>query len=198
MSEIVPPLRLLLERSTGRLDGAERRYEKRLSDLAGVYLDERALDARRRDHSDPLAYSVEDFRVDAPGSLVVGTTALEPGVVGEEYAMTRGHIHVVPSAAEIYCCVSGHGVLLMEDLRGETSFLELAPDTVAYVPGGWIHRSVNVGAEPLVVLFAYEANAGQDYGIVERSRGLSSLVVVDGDGWKLVPNPRYVSRTVAG
>ena len=192
----VQPLRLVLERSTGRLAGPVRRYEKRFSDLLGLYLDEQAFRARWHEAGDPLAYSVEDFRVDAPGSLVVGTTVLEPGVVGEEYAMTRGHIHVLPSATEIYYCVSGHGVLVMEDLGGESSVLELSPDCVGYVPGGWIHRSVNVGTDPLVVLFVYEANAGQDYGIVEAACGLSKLVVVNGDGWMLVPNPRYVPRTV--
>ena len=62
--------------------------------------------------------------------------------------------------------------------------------TVSYVPGGWAHRSVNVGAEPLVFFAAYVGDAGHDYDTVERT-GFPVLIVAGDDGPEVVANPRY-------
>ena len=59
------------------------------------------------------------------------------------------------------------------------------------MPGHWVHRSVNVGTERLATLFCYAADAGQDYSIIERAGGMKSLVVADGDGWAVQPNPDH-------
>jgi glucose-6-phosphate isomerase, archaeal len=45
--------------------------------------------------------------------------------------------------------------------------------------------------------FAYPADAGQDYAIIERSGGMRARVVMDGDGWKLVDNTSYRPRSAA-
>jgi glucose-6-phosphate isomerase, archaeal len=197
MAVLELPEGLRVDRDTGALSGSARRYEKRIRDLAGLYLDEAAFAQICDDRGDEVAYWIEDFRAESPGSLTVGSSVLLPGTVGGEYAMTRGHLHQVAEAAEVYHCVAGHGVLIMETLDGEVRAEEMRPDTVVYVPGHWIHRSVNVGRTPLVTVFVYDAAAGQDYGIIERSRGLAKLVTADGNGgWQLSDNPRYVGRDV--
>jgi len=51
--------------------------------------------------------------------------------------------------------------------------------------------ALNTGTERLATLFCYAADAGQDYSIIERAGGMKSLVVVDGDGWAIQPNPDH-------
>ena len=52
-----------------------------------------------------------------------------------------------------------------------------------------------VGSFPLVTLFCYPADAGQDYEIIGRAGGMRDLIVDDGiGGWERTPNPRYVGR----
>lgn len=181
--------------STGRLEGRTGRYEKRLSDLAGVFSDAEAFAAQCANDPDELVYVVEEFRPsEKAGDLIYGTSTLRPGRVGQEFHLTRGHLHRIPDRTEIYHCLSGHGLLLMEDLEGATTVAELRPGATAYVPPHQIHRSVNSGSEPLVTLFCYPADSGQDYDIIERSHGMAHLVVADGPGWTLVPNAAYVHR----
>lgn len=68
----------------------------------------------------------------------------------------------------------------------------LLPGETVRVPGHWVHRSVNVGGEPLVTLFCYAAAAGQDYGLIRRAGGMSSLVVADGaNRWTTRPDPDH-------
>ncbi|GAA1541823.1 glucose-6-phosphate isomerase [Microbacterium ginsengiterrae] len=177
----------------GPIEGRSRRYEKFLGDMSGVYRDEQAWqDAVAERGADELIYSVDDHRYqEGPGALIVGTSTLLPGRYGEEFAVTRGHLHAVADRAELYYCLSGRGVMLLETVDGQSSAIELTPGKAVDVPGHWIHRSVNVGDEPFVTLFCYAADAGQDYGIIAEAGGMKNLVVADGDGWKLAPNPDH-------
>ena len=179
-----------------RLEGRTGRYEKRLADLEELYGDSAAFDALLAERgADALMYHVDEFRPsEAAGDLIVGISTLLPGRVGDEFAMTRGHIHAQHDRTEIYHCLSGHGLMLMETLDGETVVTEMTPGVVAYVPPSHIHRSVNVGDEDLVTLFCYPADAGQDYGIISASHGMRHRVVTDGTGWRLEENGDYVPR----
>lgn len=185
---------VLLEISPeGGIEGRSRRYEKHLGDMAGVYRDEvawRAAVAERG--ADELIYWVDDQRYqEGPGALIVGTSTLLPGRYGDEFAVTRGHLHAVADRAELYHCLSGRGVMLLETLDGRSTAIELTPGRAVNVPGHWIHRSVNVGDEPFVTLFCYAADAGQDYGVISDAGGMKNLVVADGAGWALAPNPDH-------
>ena len=178
----------------GGIEGRSRRYEKVLGDMSGVYRDEAAWQRAVADRgTDELVYWVDDHRYqEGPGALIVGTSTLLPGQYGEEFAVTRGHLHAVADRAELYHCLSGHGVMLLETLDGQVSAIELTPGKAVNVPGHWIHRSVNVGDEPFVTLFCYAADAGQDYEVISEAGGMASLVVSDGaGGWKLAPNPDH-------
>jgi glucose-6-phosphate isomerase len=66
------------------------------------------------------------------------------------------------------------------------------------VPPYWIHRSMNVGDDDLVMLFCYPADSGQDYGIIERAGGMRARIVDDGaGGWKQRDNPAWRARDAA-
>ena len=181
---------------TGEMAGASGSYEKRLKDLEGVYLDEAAFRRRTDEQGDAVVYSVQEQRpAQAVGDIIFGTTFMEPGRIGDEFYMTRGHIHAVPNRPEVYYGESGAGVMLMESPEGETRVLDVAPGVAVYVPPMWVHRSVNVGDAPLIMSFFYPSDSGQDYDIIASSGGMASLIVADAAGWKAVPNPRYRPRT---
>lgn len=195
MQDPTPSPTTRVDAPSGALAGRTGRYEKRLRDLEGVFADAGAFAARLAADRDELVYEVEEFRPsEAAGDLIHGTSTLHPGRVGREFHMTRGHIHRVADRAEIYSCLAGHGLLLLEDPAGVTSLAELTPGVTAHVPPHHIHRSVNVGDEPLVTLFCYPADAGQDYGIIERSGGMRHLVTAAGGGWTAEANDAYVPR----
>ena len=190
--QVVPPVQLTVRAEAGRLEGGNGRYEKFLPDLAGLYRDAAAYEARLAADDGRPVYWVETSRTeDGPGGLITGVSVLEPGTVGEEYVMTRGHLHAVADRSELYVGLSGSGVMVLDSVDGQSRVVEIGPGQAVYVPGHWVHRSVNVGRERLSTLFCYAADAGQDYSIIERAGGMKSLVVTDGDGWAVRPNPDH-------
>jgi glucose-6-phosphate isomerase len=188
----VPPVALTILADDGRLEGSNGRYERFPRDLAGLYRDAAAYQALLLAADDQPAYWVETSRTeDGPGGLITGISVVAPGVVGREYAMTRGHLHAVPDRSELYVGLTGHGVMILETLDGRSEVVEVSPGKAVYVPGYWVHRSVNVGSKRFSTLFCYAADAGQNYGIIERAGGMKSLVVADGDHWAVQPNPDH-------
>lgn len=185
----------------GTMEGAKRVYHKRWGELAGTYRDEAAYqETVERLGAEELAYYVHDHRYqEGPGALIVGTSTLLPGTVGEEYALTRGHLHAIADRAELYHCLSGHGIMLLDTLDGRSVAVELRAGQAVDVPGHWVHRSVNVGDEPFVTLFTYNADAGQDYDIIARAGGMKTLITRTADGgWQQVPNPDHVGYSAQG
>jgi glucose-6-phosphate isomerase len=193
------PIRLSIEPRTGAMVGSTGAKQTRLRDLAGLYADRAAFERLAAGRGGDIAYEVQEFRPGrvAPQELVFGTSTLQPGSVGEEFFMTRGHIHIRADRPEIYACQSGRGVLHMEAPDGATNPVEIEPGSIVYVPAYWVHRSVNIGDKPFITLFCYPADAGQDYGIIERSQGMRTLIVRDGSGWREIENPRYRARSPA-
>ena len=181
---------------SGSLADPARRYVKRVSDLVGIYGDKDEFARAVRQRKDAIAYCVSDLgRSSASGDLIYGITWMAQGRIGDEFYMTRGHIHSNPDRSETYAGLSGTGVLLLESPTGDIRTLDIAPGIVAYVPPYWIHRSVNTGDRPLVMSFCFPADAGQDYGIIERSNGMKVRVVADGDGWRCAENKDYRFRS---
>lgn len=177
------------------LDGRTGRYEKRIKELDGLFADKESFDAASAADPDRVVYHVDEFQPSkATGDLIVGISTLTPGDIGGEFHMTRGHIHAQHDRTEIYACLSGHGLMLMETVDGETVVTELHPGVVAYVPPAHIHRSVNTGGDDLRTLFCYPADAGQDYDIIARSAGMRHRVMRADDGWALEENTDYVPR----
>lgn len=191
------PTSCAVDVESGAMSGMTGRYEKRLRDLTGLYEDEGAFAALMAAANDPVVYDVCDFRPsDAPGDMIFGVTRMSPGRVGREFFLTRGHIHAKADRPEIYYGQKGHGLMLLEAPDGQTRVVGIGPQTICYVPPYWIHRSVNVGSDDLVMMFSYPADSGQNYGIIERSGGMRHRVMATADGgWELVENAGYEPRS---
>ena len=197
--QLAEPMACVVDVASGALGNRTGRYEKRLRDLDGLYGDADAFARLRAERGDDVVYAVEDFRpAGQEGNMIFGVTRMAPGRVGDEFFLTRGHIHAKADRPEIYYGQGGHGLMLMESPEGETRIVEIGPQTICYVPPYWIHRSVNTGDEPFVMVFSYPADAGQDYGIIERSGGMRTRIVAVGSGgWQAVENPAYRPRSAA-
>jgi glucose-6-phosphate isomerase len=180
------PFTTLLDLEGGALDPERKRSERTLRDMDGMFLEPIA---ERR--ADDVVYAVSEIPVPVSGSnLLSSTTVIQPGRVGDEYHMTKGHYHAVRDRAEIYLTLAGVGLLVMATEDGRHQVEPMWRGTVNYVAGGWAHRSVNVGGEPLVFYAVFVADAGYDYATIEEE-GFPVLVVAGEDGPEVVPNPRY-------
>ena len=176
--------------NAGTLAGA-RRVERRLSDLKGVFLDESAY-ALACAEGDPLVYSVEAIKPGTgDGDLHYGVGLIHPGRIGQEYFMTKGHLHRWREAAELYVGLSGKGVMLLEDeATGESRMLPLEAGIAVYVPGHTGHRTANVGDKPLSYIGVFPARAGHDYGAYA-VRNFRFAIVDDGG------EPRMIRRAAS-
>jgi len=162
-----------------------------LSSMKGQYADQRSYEAMLAKEDTVLYEVYEIHRPEVLGELMHGTSIVHPGKVGDEYFMTKGHFHAVLDAAEIYYCLQGEGMMVMETPEGDWAVEELRPGKVLYVPPRWAHRSVNVSdKEDLVTFFIYPAHAGHDYGTIE-SQGFRKLVVERDNKPCIVDNPRW-------
>lgn len=190
---------LAVDIAAGRLRGATGRYVKTLRELSGLYADSAAFAALCAQDGERVVYEVTDYRPsDAAGDMILGVTCMQPGRVGDEFFLTRGHIHANPNRPEMYRGEAGHGVMLLESPDGEARTCAIGPGAICYVPPYWIHRSVNVGAEPLVMSFAYPADAGQDYAVIAATGGMRLRIVADTTGgWRAVPNAAWHPRPAA-
>src|SRR5690554_2444846 len=127
---------MTLQASLGVLDGSTARYEKFLTDLDGLYRDEAAFaEALTVDTGEPVYWVESSTLEENHGGLTIGISTLLPGRIGDEYRMTRGHIHAMHSAAELYYGVNGTGVMLMETLEGERRAIEITAGVAVHVPG---------------------------------------------------------------
>ena len=162
-----------------------------LSNLRGIFYDNDALEEMVRS-KDELVYEFYDMqRPEKPGEIAYGSSITYPGLVGEEYFMTKGHFHTVIDTAEVYYCLSGHGYMLMENPEGKWEAQEMKPGVAVYVPGRYAHRSINVSLEePLVSFFALRGDAGHDYGTIE-TQGFRKLCVQRKGKTAFVDNPRW-------
>jgi glucose-6-phosphate isomerase len=150
--------------SSGTLESpSKRRSVKRLGDLAGLFLDQQAW--LSMSPGTPV-YSVEwqqPVLEDTPAGLFWGSTRIEPGKVGSEYFMTRGHFHARRDRGEYYCVVQGRGMLLLMNEERRTRIEIMSPGSLHYIPGHTAHRAVNTGAEALLFWACWPSDAGHDY-----------------------------------
>lgn len=177
-----------------RVEGAPA-VERRLSDLRGVFADAAAYKAALVE-GDPVVYRVYSVEPGSgQGQLHYGLGVLMPGRVGDEYYLTKGHLHAWRPAAEVYIGLRGAGVMLLEDeTGGHSQMVPLTASSVVYVPGHTAHRTINTGEQPLVYLGVYPSEAGHDYGaIAERN---FAHVVVRRDGQPVLLERRAFLATL--
>ena len=187
------PLEFNVTLPGGIPDRYDQHTVRRLSSMSGYFVDTERHTAMLADEDVVLYEVYELVRANAAGELLHGLSVVHPGKVGDEYFMTKGHFHSVLETAEVYYCLQGQGMMVMETPEGDWSVAELQPGRVVYVPPRWAHRSANVGrGQDLVTFFVYPAHAGHDYATIQVA-GLRKLVI-ERDGRPLVvDNPRWCS-----
>lgn len=170
------PFTVSIDLEKGVMRKARHHLVRRASDMKGHYADAAALDALIR-KGNPVHYEV--FEVPVPetyGNLMYCISRLRPGLVGDEFFMTKGHYHKVIETAEIYLCLRGAGYMLMKTRDGPCRAEKMSRGRMVYVPPYWAHRSVNTGREPLITFCVYNAEAGHNYGDIE-TEGFRKRVV---------------------
>lgn len=190
-TDLMQPFATLLDMNAGLITPSGPPMQRHLSDMRGMYADAEA-EAALLAEGDPLIYEVHGV---APVPMEVSqvpycTTIIHPGRVGDEYYMTKGHYHAVRDRAELYIGLAGEGRLIMQTVEGEFRSLPMTPGTLAYIPGYWAHRTVNVGDEPFIFLSVWPGDAGHDYGTIETTGFVKLLVKQDGAP-TFVDNPRW-------
>jgi len=178
----VQPSGVEINLQTGEMLEPDRIVVRRASDMRGYYADADALDQLIRERGDPIHYEVFEKPVpETPGNLMYCISKLHPGLVGDEFFMTKGHYHQIRETAELYLCLRGQGLMLMKTEEGECVAEAMARGRLVYVPPSWAHRSVNTGTEPLVSFCAYPAEAGHNYGDIEEQGFPKRVLRVQGE-----------------
>ena len=166
----IEPFGIDLDLAEGLMRQPKNHLVRRASDMRGYYANAAALERLIAERQDPLHYEV--FEVPVPeerGHLMYCISTLQPGLIGEEFFMTKGHYHSVPNTAEIYLCLRGEGYMVMKTTDGKFAAERMTRGRMVYVPPFWAHRSVNTGSrEPLVSFCVYPADAGHNYGDIAK------------------------------
>lgn len=179
--------------ASGTIPDAPLVQTRRLSDLRGLFADPDA--EARLAPENPVIYRVYEATTEVPkeeGQLLFSTTVIEPGRVGDEFYMTKGHFHAKGDRAELYYGLSGEGTLLLQSPEGDVDAQPMRPGAASYVPPYWGHRTINTGEAPFVFLAVYPADAGYDYKTIAEE-GFASILVERNGKAALVPNPRHKS-----
>jgi glucose-6-phosphate isomerase, archaeal len=154
---------------------------KRLGDLPGIFRDARAFALM---DPDTVVYRVQAYMPTTEGTeggLYFGTTVIEPGTVGGEYFMTRGHSHARADRAEFYWGVKGQGVLLLLTPGGTIRAERISAGSLHYIDANTAHRVANTGDEPLIFGASWPSDAGHNYAEIA-SQGFGARVVIGASG----------------
>ena len=191
--EILPP-RNMTDWLTGQVSGAEVAVsERRVGDLAGVFADAEAF---ARLPADRVVYRTECIFGVPPGTvggLFWGTTFIEPGTVGDEYFMTKGHIHAKPDRMEAYFTFCGAGLLLLMDAERHCRAERMTPGSTHLIPAFTAHRTVNIGEDVFSFGACWPSDAGHAYQAIADA-GFAARVVRSQGAPRVVPNESTVCR----
>ena len=188
---MMEPFSLQVAFPTGVISPAARLSQRRLSDMRAMYNDHAAVERILAEEGDRLLYEV--YAADLPeveGQVLYCTTVIQPGKVGQEFHMTKGHYHLKRDRAEVYLGLAGDGCLLLQTEDGTVRSVPMQAGTAAYVPPYWAHRTVNTGDKPFIFFAAWPGDAGHDYGAIEQI-GFHKILVERGHGSELIDNPNW-------
>lgn len=178
---------LQIDRTGGHLTGVGIDTSiRRLGELAQLFDNE---DAFQSLDQSQVVYRVEAFKPipqGTPGGLYFGTTFIEPGKVGDEYFMTKGHLHDKQDASEYYWGIQGQGVLILMDENRRCWGEHVTSGSLHFIPGNVAHRLANIGDSTLVVGACWLADAGHNYSTITQGGFAARLKSVEEEP-KLVP-----------
>ena len=169
---------------------AQSSTKRHLADVKHMFVN--AAEAERiLAKKNPLVYEFYELGIPShPGDLAFGTSITYPGQVAGEYYMTKGHFHQILETAEVYYCIRGHGLMMMENPEGQWECQELTASKAVYVPKRFAQRSINIGENPFVTFFCFRADAGHDYKTIE-TKGFRKIVVEKDGKPDIIDNPRW-------
>jgi glucose-6-phosphate isomerase len=174
------PITVQYDFNLGEFSPKERSVARKVSDLSLLFHDKAAAQTLIK-QGDPLIYEIFYYGFKTSLSdMALGATRIQPGKVGDEYFMTKGHFHEAKNQPEIYFCVKGQGTLLMQTIEGEFLTEKWDVGTISHIPPMWAHRVVNTGNEPLVFVASYHLAAGHNYGPIEEKGFRKLLVEING------------------
>ena len=156
------------------------RITRYIKDLEGMFIDEQT---RKNMNQDSMAYEVYSYypvAENTKGGLFWGVTHLHPGLVGNEFMMTKGHFHTNKDSAEYYWGIEGEGMLIMMNSEGDTRAEKMSPGTLHYIPGNTAHRVANTGNTVLSFGACWPSDAGHDYESIKEYGFSKRLLLVDG------------------
>ncbi len=189
--DYMEPMETKIDFESGEIFPCDNKIVRKLSEMKNMFSDKAAYE-KELSLKDRIVYEVFERKVPhETGQLVHSTTVIYPGKVGNEYYMTKGHFHEIEDRSELYFCLNGEGYVVMQTKEGEFSSIRMTAGVVAYIPPYWAHRTINTGKDNFVFFTVYPADAGHNYGAIEKT-GFPNLVVekdgqpaiVNNSGWQ--------------
>lgn len=179
-----------LDMRSGELTPHDRANIRKLTDMKGMFLDSKT-ELLILERKNPVIYSFQErILPEENGHLQLAVTTIQPGKIGDEYFMTKGHYHKRPDTSEVYLGLEGQGYLLTQTVEGDFESIFITPGISAYIPPCWGHRMVNTGSTPFVFFAVYPGDAGHNYGDIEKTGFARILLEKDGKPL-LIDNPRW-------
>ena len=158
-----------------------QRLTRTIGDLKGLFADQNAFEEQ-----DPneIVYEVESYSPvpeGTEGGLFFGITRIQPGNIGKEYFMTKGHSHVNENRAEFYWCIEGEGMMLFMDKDRNVWAEKMFPGSLHYIKGPTAHRVANTGEFVLSFGACWPSDAGHNYELIAKNGFSKRLMMVKGE-----------------
>ena len=153
---------------------------KYLKDLPNIFEDNQAFLSLNKNKIIYQVQAILPIEDGLEGGLFYGKTIIEPGTVGNEYFMTKGHFHQKADRAEFYWGIQGEGILLLMDENRKAWAEKMYPGSLHYIGGHVAHRTINTGDEPLTFGACWPSDAGHNYQEIIKNGFSARLKQVNG------------------
>ena len=178
--EIIEPT-LYVDYTNGEITGKDVLNPiKKLKDLPNIFEDKNAFSEI---DGEEIIYEVQAIlpvKEGIEGGLFYGKTIINPGKVGDEYYMTKGHFHEKIDRAEFYWGIEGEGILLLMDEDRNCWAEKMNPGSLHYIDGYIAHRTINTGNTKLIFGACWPSDAGHNYQEIMDNGFSARLKEVDG------------------
>lgn len=157
-----------------------QKLRRSIGDLKGLFADQNAFEQL---NPNQIAYEVESYFPVAEGTeggLFFGITRIQPGTIGNEYMMTKGHSHVLENRSEFYWCIEGEGMLILMDKERNVRAEKMFPGSLHYIEGHIAHRVANTGDSVLSFGACWPSDAGHNYEVIAKNGFAKRLMKVNG------------------
>jgi glucose-6-phosphate isomerase len=152
-----------------------------IGDLKGLFADQKSFEEQDQNQ---IAYEVESYfpvSEGTEGGLFFGVTRIRPGIIGNEYVMTKGHSHVIESRGEFYWGIEGEGMLLCMDKDRNTWAEKMSPGSLHYISGFIAHRVCNTGTSVLSFGACWPSDSGHNYERIAKNGFSKRLMKINGE-----------------